>query len=255
MIIVGNIYAGLKSTGGTVTGANNGVSLSGTLVQLGGSPLINNRVITLAGHNLTISDADSVSTFRNSIIFFNVTNGGNDYVLSLGILGITLGDNSFAMSIVNGVMTVTNTANAYGFQKDASITAAAQLANQNAYVTTDCLGGASQGIAKLNMSGQTGNQTYLLYTTASKAQLLRVNIAVFRVSKVGTMSIVLNFLDSGGVPQSTTLATIVAAAAATSLSAEVCYPQALGDVFLIISQSLGDTFNVFATVDYLGIQN
>ena len=102
MIIAGNIYAGLTS-GTSLTGANNGLSISGTIVQLGG-PLIQNTSINIGTNTLTIFDPLGGASLEispegadNRVIMSNLTSGYTGSV-SVAIGGVVLLSNNLGLA-------------------------------------------------------------------------------------------------------------------------------------------------------------
>jgi len=106
MIIVGNIYAGLNSSGGGGTvNTDNGISGDGSVgtpVILGGKPLNQGTIIQLAGFALDFSDSDGTNNFQqtNSLGNWSVAqaNAGFESIMSVLLSG---GNFSAGMAFVN----------------------------------------------------------------------------------------------------------------------------------------------------------
>jgi hypothetical protein len=82
-IIFGNAQGGGGGGGApVVTGANNGTSLVGGNIQLGGNPLIANTSIDMGGFGLTIFDTVTGSTFNFTpeTFMINLQNGGTQTI-------------------------------------------------------------------------------------------------------------------------------------------------------------------------------
>lgn len=61
--------AGTGDGGGSVTGANNGTSLAGTVVQLGGDPLLHNSDIPTGANTLTLNGATAPATGQKAVFY------------------------------------------------------------------------------------------------------------------------------------------------------------------------------------------
>lgn len=71
-ILFGNAQGGGGGSAPVVTGANNGTSLVGTNIQLGGNPLIANTTIDMAGFALLIEDSTTGSSWAFTPNTFNI---------------------------------------------------------------------------------------------------------------------------------------------------------------------------------------
>ncbi len=153
--------------------------------------------------------------------------------------------------LVNDIM------NGVGLVKDGSITAAAQLANPNAYVTTDCLGATIAGT--LSAEAQNATTTFLLYSVSvTKNQLLRVSPALFMDSFGTTTNVQLKLLykDKGGTTVTVNLMNFTPGVANPVISPMVIYAQKNSSVQLRVELNVGnDNYSIYANCEYLGVQN
>ena len=262
MIYVGNIYAGL-----TPPSSVNIYNSNGTLTGF--------RTVDGGGHNLVFSSV----TFSGGENYFSLQNNSNQIVL----LSKSPANNSTNIQLDSDSFAAIFWQNGTNFRQTGFFAQGAggcYIIDQSSTAGVGYIGdyhvngltvfglrwipdvGWVQNntptiVSKLKSPGQTGvSNAYLLYTTpVGEAQLCRVNIAIYRSSMVGTMTIVLSFVDTGGTPRTVTLATIGAGSPATGLPAEICFPGVTSNINLTITQSLPDNFDVYATVEYLGVQN
>jgi hypothetical protein len=144
-----------------------------------------------------------------------------------------------------------------GLIKDAiSILPAAQLANPNAYVTTDCLSG--QVVGKINVATQTTTQTFNLYAVnGTFDQLLRIDPAIFLASLGGTtlVTLVLNYTDQAGTVRNVTLASLASLTTPT-IPSQVIYAERGTIVSLTVTLNVpGAQYYLFAACSYMGVEN
>ena len=235
-----------NSAAGVAT-LDNGLTLTGTNGQLGGV-LIQNTTIDASNFPLSISSSS--------------VNGGASVVASAG--GLTLISVDAALNqksilfdpLVPGIQ-VGDLVTGVGLVKDFSILAATQLADPNAYVTTDCLGSSIAGT--LNNRLQTAlNTTFTLYTVnATHDQLLLINIAFFLNSLGATtnVQVLLNYTDEGSTARSIQLLNY-ASLTTPVISPLTIYAQKNTAVTITVSLNIaGANYNIYANAQYLGVQN
>lgn len=259
-----------STTSGTLTGAENGTIVAANKVQLGGNPLIQDTGIDLATFVLAIfanNGANSVSARWDPIAVQFAAQvisalGSADFQIDpLGGITLNTTDSTFAKNvgfIIQNTGTIFfDDTNQLGFTKDPAILAANQLANPLAYVTTDCLGAALYGT--INIRNQNATTTTTLYTVpAGKNQLLRVNPA-FLINGLGaTTNVQLDLLytDEASNVQTVNLINTGVINPDNSLSPIVIYAEKATTVSLRATLNIpGATYNLYASCEYLGVQN
>lgn len=119
-------------------------------------------------------------------------------------------------------------------------------------------GNISANVGTVNTALQTATQTFLLYTVnATHNQLLRVNPAIFLNSLGATtnVSYALSYTDQAGTVRSITLATLTTLTTPT-IPTQTIYAEKNTAVNLTVILNIpGGGYQVYATCEYLGIQN
>jgi|SRR5579862_4519807 len=246
-----NAYITTDCLGSIITGANNGVSLFGTTVQLGG-PLIKNTIIDATGFHFDIitnavATPGSVFSVQNGAIGLEVTNAAHSLLANLGI----------DASTGPAAITITDQIFALGMTKDNTIPAANQLANAKAYVTTDCLSlFAGQIVGTVNQRLQTTAQTFTLYNVpGGHNQLLAIDIAFFNNSlPTGNNSLALVYTDEAGTVQTINLGSF-STINAQPIAPQVIYAEKGTAVQLVCGISVAANYNVYASATFLNVQN
>lgn len=150
-----------------------------------------------------------------------------------------------------------------GLEKDASVLVATQLANPNAYVTTDCLPGGGLPVpgilGNINARLQTAlNTTFTVATiNATKNQLVRLNAALFLNTLGITTAITLAFIytDEGGTVRTLTQ-TVISTLAPPQYPPQVFYCQKNTPVQISVALNIaGASYNLYAALEYLNVQN
>jgi len=140
--------------------------------------------------------------------------------------------------------------------KDPAITKSNQLANQNAYITTDCL--IAGTINQLLITGA-GNHRFTVYTVdTTHDQLLRIDPMVY-ISSMGATTLVtftLEYTDQGGVAVVTQLATFTGINQTVSIPSQTIYAQKNTNVQLNVNLNIaGAQVNLYASCQFVGVQN
>lgn len=291
----GIVFFDNNGAGGAVTSLNNGLTLTAGVGQLGG-PLIQNTTVDASTFLLRFESdngTDSVAVSMISGIFgISAGNGTGDlsnFQVSDNAIVFSLGDNAsgsavgifgdggiavgtpqearfgtFALgsgnaikAVINQQLTVIDDIFQTGIVKDPAITKSNQLANQNAYVTTDCLGSSLAG--SINQRLQTAlNTTFLLYAVPIAAdQLLSVNIGFIlnNLSPTTNVQVELDYTDETSTAHAVTVIN-TSVLLSPQVSPIVIYAQKGTNVNIKVSLNIaGANYNLYATAQYLGIQN
>jgi hypothetical protein len=208
MIIVGNIYAGLTGGGGGgVTGANNGLQLLGSVVQLGGNPLLNDTVINLSGHDLSFQDTG-------------------------------LGINFSAPNGIVGNADYTNVSLPFQYLQRSS--AASFL---------------STGV-NLRLQNTSINPT-IATVNATKNQLLRVSVGFF-MDNITSSAVIVELIYTD---EASNVQTVVLSGGGFTtngphqIDEQIIYAEKNTSVKLNVLVGVAATYNIYASVEYLGIEN
>ena len=239
------IFNASTGGGGTLTGANNGLSVSGTTVQLGGN-LIANTLIGLNGFSYSETNDNGTETntyLNNNSVFkwsaykdfnpaqvsyfqFDANQGFiiSDPINNQGILGLAL----------------------YG------------AISPNQYAQYGNLPAASPvGTVNQRLITTVGNTNFTLYAVpVAKNLLLRIDPAVFANTLgagVGTLSLI--YTDEGSTVRTVLLASITTLNTVT-LPSQTIYAQKGTNVILQININIaGPSFNVYGACYSLGVSN
>lgn len=258
------VFNAATGGGGTLTGANNGLSLSGTTVQLGGT-LIQGTVIDI-GSNLfaiasTLTDT-GIQISGSAVQLFGPGPSGYTGYIQVAGGGVSIYNTNGATQTKEIVIfhaagtgiTVTDTDDNIGLIG----TSLFAISGTNQYAQYGNLPAASPvGTVNQRLITFVGTSTYTLYAVpAGKNLLLRIDPAVFANSLgagVGTYNLL--YKDEGGTTRTVLLASI-STLVPPSLPSLTIYAQSSSNVQLqIIINIAGPSFDVFGTCYYLGVSN
>lgn len=273
------------NTGGTGGAQNTANGLSGdgsvaTPIILGGSPLTQNVILSGTGVSF-------------EIFVDNGAGIQSEFVLSPGANTISAADTTPATALLDLVANSFNSYFSLLFQNDGPGTQRQVIGSKNdlrlttgkgvgvkdtidnigligdvlfprdddnQYVQFGNLG--SQIVGKVNTALQSGlNTNFTIYTVnATKNQLLRINPGLFVTSAGATTSLSysLSYTDQAGTVRSVTLVSFLPPAAtdAPTIPAQVIYALKNTNVVLNVTLNIaGGQYQVYATCEYLGIQN
>ena len=240
------VFNAATGAGGTLTGANNGLSLSGTTVQLGGT-LINSPTIATGPFALKISGnaggpgATNIATLGGGYYSFLASSNALP-ALQTGIywgvggtVGIEVQDDNSNTGLIATALYPNSDPKQY-----------AQYGNLPGIV----------GTVNQRLITGAGTTNYTLYTVnATKNQLLEIDVAVFQNSIAGTVTINLIYTDEGSTVRTVQLASIATLTTVT-IPAQIIYAQKNTNVILQVIQSLaGASINIYGSASYLQVSN